>query len=242
MPEPLTDREQQVLDYVVEFLRRNSFQPSIREIGRALGIRSTRTVSHLLHTLAEKGWIARDKPRSRGIRLLPVALGATEPGVEPVASAPEFEPQQPDDAMWMQRALEQARAAVNEGEVPVGAVLVHEDRVVCEYHNRTRTEGDPTAHAELMSLRTGADRLGTARLLDATLYVSLEPCAMCAGGIVLAKVSRLVYGATDPKSGMSGSLGCIVQDPRLNHRVRVTRGVLAAQAGDLLREFFLVRR
>jgi tRNA(adenine34) deaminase len=241
MPQALTEREQQVLDYIVEYLQRNSFQPSIREIGKALGIRSTRSVSHLLDILGDKGWIAREKPRSRGIRLLPVALGAMEPG-SATGPGPVFESQQPDDAMWMQRALEQARAAAVVQEVPVGAVLVHADRIVSEAHNLTRTIADPTAHAEMVVMRTAAERLGTARLLDATLYVTLEPCAMCAGGLVLAKVSRLVYGAPDPKTGMCGSLGCIAQDRRLNHRARITRGVLALQSGDLLREFFTNRR
>ncbi|MGH7501591.1 MAG: tRNA adenosine(34) deaminase TadA [Longimicrobiales bacterium] len=241
MPQTLTEREQQVLDYVVEYLQRNSFQPSIREIGKALGIRSTRSVSHLLHILSDKGWIARDKPRSRGIRLLPVALGETEPG-SAVGPGPDFEEQEPDDAMWMQRALEQARAAVFVDEVPVGAVLVHSGRIVSEAYNLTRTVADPTAHAEMVALRTAAERMGVSRLLDTTLYVTLEPCAMCAGSLVLAKVARLVYGASDPKTGMCGSLGCIAQDRRLNHRARITRGVLASQAGDLLRDFFTARR
>jgi tRNA(adenine34) deaminase len=241
MPQALTEREQQVLDYVVEYLQRNSFQPSIREIGRALGIRSTRSVSHLLGVLSEKGWIARDKPRSRGIRLLPVALGETEPGVS-VGPGPDFEEQQPGDAMWMQRALEQARAAVLVDEVPVGAVLIQDDRLISEAYNLTRTIADPTAHAEMVVMRSAAERLGMNRLLDATLYVTLEPCAMCAGALVLGKVTRLVYGASDPKTGMCGSLGCIVQDRRLNHRARITRGVLAGPSGDLLRDFFVARR
>jgi tRNA(adenine34) deaminase len=241
MPQALTEREQQVLDYVVEYLQRNSFQPSIREIGRALGIRSTRSVSHLLGVLSEKGWIARDKPRSRGIRLLPVALGETEPGVA-VGPGPDFEEQQPGDAMWMQRALEQARAAVLVDEVPVGAVLVHEDRLMSEAYNLTRTIADPTAHAEMVAMRAAANRMRTNRLLEATLYVTLEPCSMCAGALVLAKVARLVYGASDPKTGMCGSLGCVAQDRRLNHRARMTRGVLAGPAGDLLRDFFASRR
>jgi tRNA(adenine34) deaminase len=142
----------------------------------------------------------------------------------------------------MQRALEQARAAVVVGEVPVGAVLVHGERLIAEAHNLTRTIDDPTAHAELVSIRSGALRLGTSRLLDTTLYVTLEPCAMCAGAMVLAKVRRLVFAASDPKTGMCGSLGCIVQDPRLNHRLEITSGVLAESAGTLLRDFFRVRR
>jgi tRNA(adenine34) deaminase len=142
----------------------------------------------------------------------------------------------------MQRALELAHAAVSGAEVPVGAVLVHGGTLVAEAHNLTRTTDDPTAHAEMVVLRKAAVRLGTSRLLDATLYVTLEPCSMCAGAMVLAKVRRLVYAADDPKTGMCGSLGCIVQDPRLNHRLELTSGVLAREAGDLLRSFFRARR
>jgi tRNA(adenine34) deaminase len=142
----------------------------------------------------------------------------------------------------MRRALEQARAAWEEDEVPVGAVLVAGGRLVAEARNRTRTLADPTAHAEVVALRAAAARQGGWRLLDATLYVTLEPCAMCAGAMVLARIRRLVYGAADPKTGMCGSLGCLVQDPRLNHRMDMTRDVLAGEAGDLLRDFFRRRR
>jgi tRNA(adenine34) deaminase len=142
----------------------------------------------------------------------------------------------------MQRALELARAAKTVDEVPVGAVLVLDDRLVAEAHNLTRTVADPTAHAETVVLRRAAQRLATTRLLDATMYVTLEPCSMCAGALVLAKVKRLVYAAADPKTGMCGSLGCIVQDPRLNHRLLLTKGVLEASAAELLRGFFRVRR
>jgi tRNA(adenine34) deaminase len=142
----------------------------------------------------------------------------------------------------MQRAMEQALAAWTLEEVPVGAVLMRAGTLVAEAHNRIRTEADPTAHAELIALRAATARLGQARLLDATLYVTLEPCAMCAGALVLAKVRRLVYAAADPKTGMCGSLGCIVQDPRLNHRLRMTAGVLEGPAATLLRDFFRLRR
>ena len=142
----------------------------------------------------------------------------------------------------MQRALELAYAAVAVQEVPVGALIVHQGRLIAESYNRTRTNDDPTAHAETIVLRNAARRLGTARLLDATMYVTLEPCAMCAGALVLAKVSRLVFAASDPKTGMCGSLGNIVQDARLNHRLDVTTGVLAEPAGELLRAFFRARR
>jgi tRNA(adenine34) deaminase len=149
---------------------------------------------------------------------------------------------QADDALWLGRALELAHAAATVAEVPVGAVIVHQGRLIAEAHNLTRTDDDPTAHAELVVLRRAARRLGTARLLDTTMYVTLEPCAMCAGALVLAKVRRLVFGAADPKSGMCGSLGCIVQDPRLNHRLELTSGVLAEPAAELLRAFFRARR
>jgi tRNA(adenine34) deaminase len=142
----------------------------------------------------------------------------------------------------MQRALELAYAAAGLAEVPVGAVLVYDGRLVAEAHNLTRTTDDPTAHAELVVLRAAVQRLGTSRLVDSTLYVTLEPCAMCAGAMVLAKVRRLVYAAADPKTGMCGSLGCIVQDRRLNHRLELTAGVLAEPAGELLRRFFRARR
>lgn len=124
----------------------------------------------------------------------------------------------------------------------MGAVVVRAERLVAEGRNRTRAWRDPTAHAELLALREAARSLGAPRLLDATLYATLEPCAMCAGALVHARVRRLVYAATDPKTGMCGSLGCIVQDSRLNHFVDVTPGVLAEPAGALLRSFFLERR
>ncbi|MGH7483313.1 MAG: tRNA adenosine(34) deaminase TadA [Longimicrobiales bacterium] len=151
-------------------------------------------------------------------------------------------PPLPDDAVWMRRALEQARAAAADQEVPIGAVVVSGGRLVAEARNRTRSWGDPTAHAELIALRHAAARQSDWRLLDATLYVTLEPCAMCAGAIVLARIRRLVYAAPDPKAGMCGSLENLVQDPRLNHRVPVTARVLCEPAAELLREFFRARR
>ncbi len=141
----------------------------------------------------------------------------------------------------MERALEEARAAAAVGEVPVGAVVVLDGQLISAGHNGTRTRQDPMAHAEMVALRGAADRVGW-DLLNATIYVSLEPCAMCAGAMVLARLRRLVYGARDPKAGMCGSLACLVQDPRLNHRLVVTRDVLAEDAGELLRAFFRVRR
>jgi tRNA(adenine34) deaminase len=239
MPKPLTESERDVLDYLIEYLRENTYPPSVREIGGRLGIRSTRKVAEILDVLAVKGWIERTPARSRAMRVL-----VMDPPEGPVAAdaCTRFDEAQPDDAVWMQRALEQARAAQTVDEVPVGAVLVRAADVLAESYNLTRTLADPTAHAEMIVIRHASARANGARLTGATLYVTLEPCAMCAGAIVLAKIERLVYGAADPKTGMCGSLGCIVQDRRLNHRVRVTRGVLEQPAGELLRTFFQARR
>lgn len=146
------------------------------------------------------------------------------------------------DMMWMGRALEQARWAASCGEVPVGAVVVREGRLLAEGHNLTVTRGDPTAHAEVVAIRRAARALGDWRLLETTLYVTLEPCTLCAGAIVLARIPRVVYGAPDPKAGMAGSLENLIQDPRLNHRVRLTTGVLSAASSRLLRSFFRDRR
>ena len=146
------------------------------------------------------------------------------------------------DAHWMARALEQARAAWTEDEVPIGAAIVVDGRLIAEARNRTRTWQDPTGHAEMVALRRAAQRIGHWRLLDATLYVTLEPCAMCAGAMVLGRVRRVVYGAADPKAGMAGSLGNLLQDARLNHRPEVTTGVLAGPCGEILRAFFRLRR
>lgn len=155
---------------------------------------------------------------------------------------PVFEPAEPADEMWMQRALEQAARAASASEVPVGAVVVRGERIVAEAYNLTRARNDPTAHAEMVAIARTIARTNEARLLDFTIYVTLEPCAMCAGALVLAKLGRLVYGARDPKAGMCGSLACIAQDARLNHRIRLTAGVLETSAGEMLRAFFRARR
>ncbi|NIN71807.1 MAG: tRNA-specific adenosine deaminase [Gemmatimonadetes bacterium] len=147
-----------------------------------------------------------------------------------------------DHARWMEMALDEARLGAARGEVPVGAVVVCGDQVVAQDHNRTRETADPTAHAEIRVLREAAAKLGDWRLVGCTLYVTLEPCAMCAGAIVLARIERLVFAADDPKAGMCGSLGNLVQDERLNHRVTVESGVLAEESGELLREFFREKR
>ena len=163
-------------------------------------------------------------------------------GPEAAGAAPHFESPRPEDNRWMSRALKRAREAFGKGEVPVGAVLVRDGGVLAEGFNMRILESDPTAHAEVVAIRRGAKRLGDWRLEGATLYTTLEPCAQCAGALVLARIGRLVYGASDPKGGMAGSLGNLVQDPRLNHRVRVTRGVLEEACSGLLRKFFRDRR
>jgi tRNA(adenine34) deaminase len=142
------------------------------------------------------------------------------------------------DLRWMSRALELARAAAFVQEVPVGAVIVREGRIIGEGHNRTVTDGDPTTHAEMVAIRQAAAAMGDWRLLDSTLYVTLEPCAMCAGALVSARIARLVYGCYDPKAGAIHSLFRIGTDERLNHRFAVTQGVLADEGIELLRAFF----
>lgn len=147
-----------------------------------------------------------------------------------------------DHALPMRWALALAERAVDAGEVPVGAVVVLGGRVVAEAHNETVARADPTAHAELLAIQRALAATGSDRLADATLYVTLEPCAQCAGAIVLAKVGRVVFGAWDDKAGMAGSVGDLLRHPRLNHRPEVLGGVLAEPAARLLRDFFAARR
>ena len=142
----------------------------------------------------------------------------------------------------MRLALEEARAAASGGDVPVGAVVSRGDEVVARAGNAREREQDPTAHAEILALRHAARAVGSWHLEGCTLYVTLEPCAMCAGALVLARIDRLVLGAPDPKAGFAGSLGDIVRDGRLNHEVEVTVGVLAEECGEVLRAFFASRR
>jgi tRNA(adenine34) deaminase len=146
------------------------------------------------------------------------------------------------DERMMRLALEEARAAGAEGDVPVGAVVDRGDEVVGRASNAREREQDPTAHAEILALRKAARAIGNWHLEGCTLYVTLEPCAMCAGALVLARLDRLVLGAPDPKAGFAGSLGDIVRDGRLNHEVEVTVGVLAEECGEVLRAFFAERR
>ncbi|MBN1504448.1 MAG: tRNA adenosine(34) deaminase TadA [Candidatus Eisenbacteria bacterium] len=146
------------------------------------------------------------------------------------------------DVRWMRLALAEAEAAAEKDEVPVGAVIVQGDRVIGRGHNQVETLKDPTAHAEIIAIGAAGTFLNSWRLEDATMYVTLEPCAMCAGAIVLARLKRLVYGARDPKAGACGSVMSVIDNPRLNHRVSVESGVLAQESGELLTEFFERKR
>lgn len=146
------------------------------------------------------------------------------------------------DSAWMEHALRLARHAEAEGEVPVGAVLVRDGAVIGEGWNRPIGAHDPTAHAEIQALRDAAARVGNYRLPDSTLYVTLEPCPMCAGAMVHARVHRVVFGAFDPRSGAAGSVVDLLRSPQLNHQAEVEGGVLAEACSDLLKAFFRLRR
>jgi len=142
----------------------------------------------------------------------------------------------------MAAALEQARLAASKDEVPIGAVVMRGDDIVAEAHNETVARKNPTLHAEMLAIERALDALRTDRLTDCTLYATIEPCAQCAGAIVLAKVGKLVFGAYDEKAGMCGSLGDLVRHPRLNHRVEVRGGVEAEECGRLIKTFFSAKR
>lgn len=148
----------------------------------------------------------------------------------------------PRDEYFMRLALREAERALEHEDVPIGAVVAHEGEVIAAAHNERELRQDPTAHAEAIALREAAQALGTWRVLEAVLYVTLEPCAMCAGAIVLARVPRVVFGASDPKAGACGSVLDVVGEPRLNHRPEVAGGLLAGECGVLLSEFFASRR
>ena len=148
----------------------------------------------------------------------------------------------PDDEPWMRAAIAEARRAREHEDVPIGAVVVRDGAVIGAGRNERERRQDPTAHAEVIALRAAARALGAWRVLGTTLYVTLEPCAMCAGAIVLARVPRVVYGCTDPKAGAAGSVLDVLAEPRLNHRPRVTGGVLAGECAALLTDFFAARR
>ena len=146
------------------------------------------------------------------------------------------------DATWMAEALAEARKAAAEGEVPIGAVVVHDGRIVGRGRNEREGRRDPTAHAEVLALQEAARSLQRWRLTGATVYATLEPCPMCAGALVNARVDRLVYAVPDPKAGAAGSLFDVPRDPRLNHRIEVVSGVMAAECGELLSSFFRSKR
>jgi tRNA(adenine34) deaminase len=148
----------------------------------------------------------------------------------------------PLDEKFMRRALELAREAQAAGEVPVGAVIVRDGEIVAEGWNRPIGTCDPTAHAEIIALRAAGAALHTYRLTDTTIYVTLEPCPMCAGAMVHARVRRLVFGATDPRAGAAGTVFNVVQHPALNHRMECAGGLLAEECATLLRDFFVARR
>lgn len=148
----------------------------------------------------------------------------------------------PDAQRYMQQALQEAHRAADQGEAPIGAVIVHQARVVAAAHNLREQLRDPTAHAEMIAITQAAEALGGWRLEGCTLYVTLEPCPMCAGAIVQARIPHVVYGAADPKAGAVDSLFALLNDKRLNHRCEVTAGVLAEECGQVLTDFFRARR
>jgi tRNA(adenine34) deaminase len=146
------------------------------------------------------------------------------------------------ETQFMREALIEAQAAASSGEVPIGAVVVHDGEIIARGQNRVLRDLDPTAHAEMVAMRTAAQVLGNYRLTNCELYVTLEPCAMCAGAMIHARLARLIYAANDPKAGAAGSVLEVLNHPRLNHRMAVETGMLEEEAGALLREFFQQRR
>jgi tRNA(adenine34) deaminase len=147
-----------------------------------------------------------------------------------------------DDESGMRLALREAEASAAADEVPVGCVIVHDGTVIGRGHNQVETLHDATAHAEILAIGAASNALGSWRLNECTMYVTLEPCSMCAGAIILARIGRLVYGALDPKAGACGSVLDVIREPRLNHKVEITAGVLGEECGGLLREFFTRKR
>jgi tRNA(adenine34) deaminase len=147
-----------------------------------------------------------------------------------------------EDRELMQAAIDEARAAAVHGDVPIGAVVAIDGEIIARGRNERELSQDPTAHAEILALRAAAEHVGHWRVLGATLYVTLEPCSMCAGAIVLARIARVVFGTADPKAGACGSVLDVTGEPRFNHRPLVEQGLMAAECGDLLREFFAARR
>jgi tRNA(adenine34) deaminase len=148
----------------------------------------------------------------------------------------------PSDEQYLRNALDLAREAMKRNEVPVGAIVVQNNAILAVATNRTVRDQDPTAHAEILAIRESAEKLDRWRLDDCTLYVTLEPCAMCAGAMVLSRIKRVVFGAWDDKAGMAGSVGDLLRHPKLNHRPEVSGGVLAGECSALITEFFEARR
>ena len=142
------------------------------------------------------------------------------------------------DILWMDQALELARQASDKGEVPVGAIIVKDNVCIAAAHNLRELSGNPIAHAEMLAIQEAAEEVGNWRLIDTTLYVTLEPCPMCAGAIVLSRIPKVVYAATDPKAGAAGTLYNILQDERLNHQVELVSGICAEESSALLKSFF----
>ena len=143
---------------------------------------------------------------------------------------------------YMQEALKEAQKAFQEEEVPVGAVIVYKDKIIARGHNQVERLKDPTAHAEIIAITSAANYLGKKWLNESSLYVTIEPCSMCAGAMVLARIKNLCFGASDPKTGASGSIINIVNNKKLNHRIKVTKGIFAAESSSLLKEFFKKKR
>lgn len=148
----------------------------------------------------------------------------------------------PDDATFMELALAEARMAAEAGEVPVGALVISNGEIIGRAGNRNLRDHDPTAHAEILALRQAAEHLGNHRLTGCTLYATIEPCAMCAGAVIHARIARLVYGARDPKAGAAGSILEVINHPRLNHKMEVVSGVLDDRCSEILQDFFRRRR
>jgi tRNA(adenine34) deaminase len=147
-----------------------------------------------------------------------------------------------EDAVWMERALALAELAAAAGEVPVGALVIKDGEIIGQGHNRNLLDNDPTAHAEMVALRQAAARVGNHRLVGCTMIATIEPCSMCAGALIHARIARLVYGANDPKAGAAGSTVQVINHPSLNHRMEVTAGVLAGKCSEILQKFFRHKR
>ena len=146
------------------------------------------------------------------------------------------------DAIYMSEAVKEAQKAFDNDEVPVGAVIVHDGKIIARAHNQIKLLKDPTAHAEMIAITQAASCLMSERLINTSMYVTIEPCSMCAGALVLARVKRLVYGASDPRTGACGSVFNITDNRELNHRIKVTKGILEKECGGLLKEFFRKKR